>query len=145
VSLARTRAGWSLSGLEGVPERLSSHLAMLAPPLQFHAAGLRAGSEGHYLVMVLARLEADMGDRPFSYRRALRLTPSLDACRPRPPMVAEPVGQAAIAGADVSPLTATLDTTIVEGAEAQLDASMSAMTSTGSSTSEPGFRRRPCR
>jgi hypothetical protein len=110
VSLARTRAGWSLSGLEGVPERLSSHLAMLAPPLQFHAAGLRAGSEGHYLVTVLGRLEADMGDRPFSYRRALR--------RPRPPMVAEPVGQAAIAGADVSPLTATLDTTIVEGAEA---------------------------
>jgi hypothetical protein len=110
---------------------------MLAPPLQFHAAGLRAGSEGHYLVTVLGRLEADMGDRPFSYRRALR--------RPRPPMVAEPVGQAAIAGADVSPLTATLDTTIVEGAEAQLDASMSAMTSTGSSTSEPGFRRRPCR
>ena len=128
LSIARTRASWSLDGLEGVPERVTSQLATLAAPLQFHAAGLSADSDRNYVVTVIGRLEANFGDLPFSYRRPLHLVASVDPGRPRPPVLAEPAGMARIGGADMRPFAATLDSAIKEAVEAQLDASMSAMT-----------------
>ena len=132
MSIARTGAGWSLDGLEGVPERLTSHLATLPAPLQFHAVGLAAEQVAvrdlHYVITVIGRLEVDPGEVPFSYRRPLRLVASVDPGRPRPPVLAEPAGRTRIRGADVRPFAATLDSAIKEAVEAQLDASMSAMT-----------------
>jgi hypothetical protein len=80
------------------------------------------------VITVIGRLEADFGELPFSYRRPLRLVASLDPGRAQPAVLAELAGTTTIRGADVRPFAATLDTAIREAVEAQLDASMSAMT-----------------